>query len=262
MNAIQLPIQTIENVFGKGLEEEQLSIIVSFFCLWTSIYLISGLVINNCDFEFSVQRDKKELKVNLVSFVHAVISSALSLTVVMFPDKEIIENPYYGYSRRVMCTCAISASYFLWDVIIVVFDDKIDLAFLFHGVACFLCYSFALRPFLSKFACWFLLYELSTPFLNVRNILLITGKKDSDVFRLYQTLFGVTFFAVRILYGIPVTILLINETLNHMEKENFFHNYFVAWYCLVAAALLCFLNIYWFSIMLKKAIRVYKKKIE
>jgi hypothetical protein len=72
------------------------------------------------------------------------------------------------------------------------------------AVACLLTYlscSFP-RPFVQYCACFFLLYELSTPFMHVRQFCIMLGKTDTLLFKMANVLFPLAFFLCRIVAGL------------------------------------------------------------
>lgn len=58
------------------------------------------------------------------------------------------------------------------------------------------------KPFVHYCACFFLLYELSTPFMHVRQFCIMLKKTDTLVFKLANALFPLTFFAFRLVAGL------------------------------------------------------------
>mmetsp|Transcript_20562 Transcript_20562/g.50705 ORF Transcript_20562/g.50705 Transcript_20562/m.50705 type:complete len:140 (-) Transcript_20562:33-452(-) len=59
----------------------------------------------------------------------------------------------------------------------------------------------------------FILFELSTPFLNLRNLLRLIGRDRSLLFRLSEASFTVTFFAVRVVFGLRMSAQVWSELL-------------------------------------------------
>ncbi|KAK2814487.1 hypothetical protein FQN49_008173 [Arthroderma sp. PD_2] len=73
----------------------------------------------------------------------------------------------YGYSGACGLIQAMATGYFLWDLIISVRHVRVfGVGMLFHAVSAVLVFSLGYRPFVNYYAPSFILYELSTPFLN------------------------------------------------------------------------------------------------
>lgn len=72
------------------------------------------------------------------------------------------------------------------------------------AVACLITYFVCSypRPFVQYCACFFLLYELSTPFMHIRQFCIMLKKTDTVVFKLANALFPLTFFAIRLVAGL------------------------------------------------------------
>jgi len=118
-----------------------------------------------------------------VALVHATAVSVLCLSLVVFPDRALERDRLYGLSERASFVFSISAGFFLYDLSNCRDADmKVDRAsflYMVHHLASALCYILVQSPFLQYYAVRLLLYELSTPFLNVRNMLLLLGHKGS-----------------------------------------------------------------------------------
>lgn len=180
--------------------------------------------------------------------VHALVACGLSLCVVLQNDHSA---GVYDRIELAQTTFAISSGFFAWDVLIVLFVE-FELAFLLHAVACLLCYVFGQYPFLNYWGVYFLLFELSTPLLHLRKLYLITGRTDSPEFPLIERMFGATFFASRILMGIPVSGLVWRDLLALLNNADQVHSHLVVYYYLVANLALCSLNVFWFVSMLNR----------
>lgn len=100
-----------------------------------------------------------------------------------------------------------TARYFLWDIIIAfVHRDLFSYPFLAHGVSCFLVYLFSFGPLLHWYGAVFLMFEASTPLLNVSWFCDKTGRKGGMVQLVAGLLLLVTFFGVRIFWGISMSV--------------------------------------------------------
>ncbi|EFX01433.1 duf887 domain containing protein [Grosmannia clavigera kw1407] len=108
----------------------------------------------------------------------------------------------YGYSGGASLVQSMAAGYFLWDLALtLVYFDIFGFGMLAHAVSALAVYSLGFRPFLNYYAPNFILYELSTPFLNAHwffDKLDMTGSRA----QLYNGVaLIVTFFGCRLVYG-------------------------------------------------------------
>ncbi|KAI1065354.1 hypothetical protein LB507_000645 [Fusarium sp. FIESC RH6] len=142
---------------------------------------------------------------HVVSMVQSCLINALAIWV-MFVDTEMSnmqwEERIWGYTGGAGFIQALAAGYFLWDLVVTSLNfDVFGVGTLAHAVAALLVYSLGFRPFLNHYACVFILWELSTPFLNVHwfmDKLNMTGSK-AQLYNGLALLF--TFFSCRLVYG-------------------------------------------------------------
>ncbi|KZT39306.1 DUF887-domain-containing protein [Sistotremastrum suecicum HHB10207 ss-3] len=93
---------------------------------------------------------------------------------------------------------------FLWDTIEVVVAGG-EIAFMIHGFACLCIFSLGFKPFVAYFIPRSLIWEASTPFLNIHWWLDKTGRTGSTIQLINGIVLLSTFFCVRIVYGAYVT---------------------------------------------------------
>jgi len=101
----------------------------------------------------------------------------------------------------------MSAGYFLWDAAVCLYHIRsTGIGFALHGVACTIAYAWSQRPFVHYWAVLFLLYELSTPFLNTvwfMDKMGYTGSKRQLVAGIGLL---ITFFVIRLCCGFYWTL--------------------------------------------------------
>ncbi|KAL2684923.1 hypothetical protein Neosp_006016 [[Neocosmospora] mangrovei] len=135
---------------------------------------------------------------------------------VMFTDNEIKnmtwEERIWGYTGAAGFIQALAAGYFLWDLIVTSLNlDVFGLGTLAHAIAALLVYSLGFRPFLNYYACVFILWELSTPFLNVHWFMDKVGMTGTKA-QLYNGLMLLfTFFTCRLVYGTYMSVSVFKD---------------------------------------------------
>ncbi|MCJ1384530.1 hypothetical protein MMC17_007647 [Xylographa soralifera] len=143
--------------------------------------------------------------VHVVSFVQSCIINILALWV-MWRDEERQNMDWrervYGYTGGDGMIQGFAAGYFLWDVCVSVMHvDVFGLGMLAHAVSALVVFSLGFRPFVNFYAPTFILYELSSPFLNIHwfcDKLHLTGSR----IQLYNGLVLLaTFFSCRLVWG-------------------------------------------------------------
>lgn len=112
------------------------------------------------------------------------------------------EERMWGYTGAAALVQALATGYFLFDLVVMVrYLDVFGLGMLAHASSCLVTYTLGFRPIFNYYGCVFMLYELSTPFLNIHwffDKLGMTGTKA----QLYNglALLGV-FFSARLVWG-------------------------------------------------------------
>jgi hypothetical protein len=95
----------------------------------------------------------------------------------------------------------VTLGYFLWDVMIcVLFREKIGYDMLFHAVLCCSGFAISLQPFMMREAIAFLLFEWSTPLLQVFRLSQVYVR-SMRCHLVSGFLFALAFFMFRIVWG-------------------------------------------------------------
>jgi TLC domain-containing protein len=172
------------------------------------------------------QFDRKvALKWNLqwVSMVQSLLICTMALWVISHdPDRSEMspESRVWGFSAAAGSVQAFATGYFLWDIVTTLQNlDDLGVPVLIHAVSCaavyllgFVCslvtlYLYILanthlqRPIFSYYSCVFVLFELSTPFLNIHLFLNQLGKSGSLMQLCNGLVLIIVFFSARVVYG-------------------------------------------------------------
>ncbi|KAL6949106.1 hypothetical protein ACO0QE_001596 [Hanseniaspora vineae] len=164
--------------------------------------------------------------------------------------------------------CLMAAGYFLWDLFISMYCST--LPFVMHGLVSFVVYSIGLKPFINYYACIFLIFELSNPFLNIRWFSIkyqftsladskkktVLGSLLTKFFLINEIVFMLTFFNCRIVWGFVQIGLLINDFV--IVRNDPRMDFLSASIIVCGNFMLDILNVYWFQTMVRIA---YKKLV-
>ncbi|KAL2130505.1 hypothetical protein VTI74DRAFT_6317 [Chaetomium olivicolor] len=183
--------------------------VVGAALFYTFIQVAISPVLSEMFFSKYYPRHNRAKKANwdthVVSLVQSLIINALALWV-MFVDEERKSMDYeqrvWGYTGGCGLVQALAAGYFVWDLGITLLNlDIFGLGLLAHAVSALAVYTFGFRPYLNYYSPIFILYELSTPFLNIHwfcDKLNLTGSK----IQLYNGIaLLTTFFLCRLVWG-------------------------------------------------------------
>ncbi|KAI2607677.1 DUF887-domain-containing protein [Hypoxylon fragiforme] len=153
--------------------------------------------------------------VHVVSFVQSTTINVLALWV-MFVDEERKNMDWqerlWGYTGGAAMIQALAAGYFLWDLIMTASHVNIfGLGMLAHAISALLVYSFGFRPFVNYYSCNFILWELSSPFLNIHWFFDKLGMTGSRA-QLYNGLMLIfTFFSCRLVWGTYQSVMVARD---------------------------------------------------
>ncbi|KAI9321155.1 TRAM/LAG1/CLN8 homology domain-containing protein [Zopfochytrium polystomum] len=124
------------------------------------------------------------------------------MAVPVFLDPHFRSNRFREYTDYSTTLFSITCGYFLWDSLVCVTQIASNGVGPFvHGLACFAVYIFFAKPIFHYYGAVFLMFELSTPFLNAHWLLSKMGRLDAKTKTLLQGLIYAIFFLVRVLFG-------------------------------------------------------------
>lgn len=237
------------------------------------------------------RREKIGWNAHVVSMIHSLFISTLALHVIFTdPDRQKAQEDWrvrlWSYSYLSGRAQGLAAGYFLWETLVSIDHlDALGWGSLVHGVAASSITCLAFRPFGNYYVINYLLYELSTPFLNVHRFMDTLGMTRSRAYVINGMLLVGTFFGCRIVWGFYNTVLVYNDvwqawnSTTHLAKlcEGFLRAsnltawFDVPWRCTAlptwlgvyyvgANLTLCLLNLFWFGKMVSFLIERYLPK--
>nr|POF17512.1 putative tlc domain-containing protein c17a2.02c [Quercus suber] len=188
--------------------------VIFAFILYTTIFLVvapflSKLVIPQRYSKFN-HRTRVSWDVHVVSFTQSVIICVLSLYIILndedrrsWRSTDDWRDRIWAYSGLSGLCQSFALGYFLWDLWMCTYYVRIfGKGMLAHAISAVSVFALGYRPFLYFYCPVFLLYELSSPFLNIHwfcDKLDLTGS-------IYQAVNGAfltsTFFCCRICWGL------------------------------------------------------------
>jgi len=183
--------------------------VLGSFLAYSFINSVGAPIISKWLFPVQYAKLSAERKINwdvhVVSLAQSTTINALALWV-MFTDEErknmVWQERVWGYTGAAGMIQGLATGYFLWDLMITLQHVKVfGLGMLAHALSALLVFSFGFRPFVNFYGCTFILYELSSPFLNFHwffDKLDMTGSKP-QLYNGIALLF--TFFSSRLVWG-------------------------------------------------------------
>lgn len=233
---------------------------IAFFAVFYHVVMILAPLVNSRVFgkfydELAITDKKTKLNydIRVVGIVQAIL--AVCFCIPMFLHPMFTENPIRGTYPFAGFVGSFTVGYFVWDLIYCcVFNfDLYGFEFLFHAFGALIVFGTTFLPFCQPFLCAFLIYELSTPFVQLHWMFTRSPKGMwSDKLITINGLFLiVAFLFVRIIWGVYATIKSI--FLCWPQRE-----YYPIWVLPTVYVLnlgFQFLNFMWFSKMIKIATR-------
>lgn len=205
-------------------------------------------------------KTKLNFDIHVVSMVQCVVSILVIVPCwghLHFQNR--VEDPYLsvlGYTPYHGFISAITTGYFIWDFVVCLVNMKLfGFGFFLHAVAALVVFGCSLKPFCLPWIPAFLLFELSTPFVNINwfSTHLPVGTISDRVVAINGICLLVTFFLVRILWGFYAVALLAYDM--YRTRANL--SWVLPVTVLALNVSLDVLNVFWFSKMLAIA----KKKL-
>ncbi|KAI9685505.1 MAG: hypothetical protein M1822_004363 [Bathelium mastoideum] len=129
------------------------------------------------------RRTRINWDVHVVSMLQSCLINALALAVIWSDDERRALNPagrVFGYTGAGGLIQAFATGYFLWDLTICARHfDVFGPGLLAHAVSALAVFLLGFRPVFNYYGPVFILYELSTPFLNLHWFFDKTGQTGS-----------------------------------------------------------------------------------
>jgi len=195
--------------------------IIAAFLLYQAVFDVGSPILSRWLFPETYNGLDRRGRVNwdahVVSMVQCLIINGMALYV-MFADPERVKADHdwrerlWGYTWMAGRVQGFASGYFLWDVIISIQHlDVMGMSSLLHGIAAFGITNLGFRPFANYYGINFVLYELSTPFLNIHWFFDKFGMTGTRA-QLYNgiLLLG-SFFGCRLVWGTYQSYLIYND---------------------------------------------------
>ncbi|CEP24582.1 unnamed protein product [Cyberlindnera jadinii] len=237
--------QTLDNHI-----HELVACILFYHAIYLSSSVLAPMVFAET-FRTLPRKTRIDFNIHVVSMIQSVL--ILFLIIPLFTDPVLVNDRVFGYTPYCGFVTTAALGYFIWDAIIsLVYVNYFGVSFLVHGVVSACVFYIGLGPFIAYYSGIFILFELSTPFLNLRWF----GLKFPQVFPSWFQLVNnavliLIFFFVRICYGWYQAAMLFGDFYDEYQDPRF--NTIGAIVIFTGNMILNVLNLYWFYRMVKVA---------
>ncbi|KAL9602435.1 MAG: hypothetical protein Q9219_001859 [cf. Caloplaca sp. 3 TL-2023] len=210
------------------------------------------------------RKTKINWNVHFVSMVQSCFINTLAFWVI-YADKERSmmdwKERVWGYTGAGGMVQGFAAGYFAWDLLASVQDVDIHgWGALFHAASALAVSMMGFRPFVNYYGVNLILYELSTPFLNIHWWLDKIGMTGSTLQLVNGIALLTTFGGSRLVWGIYQNYSMykdIWQAIQHPEELPV--PSWLALAYLASTTALSALNFYWFSKMIQAVTKRFEK---
>ncbi|KAJ5774518.1 hypothetical protein N7457_009414 [Penicillium paradoxum] len=166
-------------------------------------------------------RTKLNWDIHVVSLVQSIVINVVALWVMFFDEERksmTSGERVFGYTGACGLIQALAVGYFVYDLIVsIVHVRMFGIGLLFHAVSALWVFSLGFRPFLNYFAPTFILYELSSPFLNIHWFLDKVDMTGSRTQWYNGMALLSSFFACRLVWGTWQSIVVYGDMWNALQ---------------------------------------------
>lgn len=197
---------------------------------------------------------KLNYDIRVVSLVQAILSVIFCIP--MFLHPMFSEDPVRGSYPFAGFVSAFSVGYFVWDLLYccVFHFEMFGVEFLFHALGALLVFSATFIPFCQPYLCAFLIFELSTPFVQLHWMFTRSpkGMWSDKIITINGVFLITTFFLARIIWGVYATI----QSFLFCWPQREYYPFWLIPIIYILNGGFQFLNFMWFSKMIKLATRM------
>ncbi|KAJ2845843.1 hypothetical protein IWW36_004619 [Coemansia brasiliensis] len=194
--------------------------------------------------------ERYKWSVRNASSIHAVYMVTKALVIIS--DSALRKTPVHGVSLYAESSFAVSVGYFLWDIVNTYANiDMNGWGFMIHAIMSFSVYLLSFLPLLQYYGACFMMFEVSTIFLNIHLALEDLGLKEYILYYINGMALVSSFFFARIVYGTILSINVWKELANSVVPINPLTANIVR----LANMVLMGLSYHWFSVIIMTAKR-------
>ncbi|XP_035686254.1 TLC domain-containing protein 4-like isoform X2 [Branchiostoma floridae] len=186
----------------------------------------------------------------VMSAFHGAVTGGMGLYVFLYPGEAIPTQIWHDSPAFRHATCIIMG-YAQADTLLMLFNTCLQdrLMIVHHAIACIAAYAGSVIPALPYYGNFWVLMELSSPFVNLRMILYSLGQERSRLYLLNGILMLVTFFTCRVM-----TIPLWFQLAEPMATGELYEIGPLLFFTIVVLTPIIYgMNIYWFGKMCSKS---------
>ena len=236
---------------------------VILICFWFAFFSANHFAVSSWLSRESVRGARSQSKLALIPSKSICLWNATLFALVcgyggcyvwLFPSEEQVRSPLHGHNVLQEWLCLAAVGYFAYDLLVVLCIDYSHLYLLHAVLGATFAYLGGVVPLASYAGAFVMAFEVSTPFKNVRYVLLKMGYSKTLRFRVCELCFVISFLCLRLCVGLPamwkVSVLLLRELEVQQNGEGVAVaggrlHYYGTVFLLVGGWLNAALNLYW-----------------
>lgn len=232
-----------------------------FFAIFFHVIMLIAPLINGYFFgQFYKDLSQKDPKtklnydIRIVGIIQATMSVGFCIPMFLHPLYE--QEPVTGSYPFAAFVTSFAVGYFIWDLFYccILYYDMFGLEYLFHAFGALVVFGTTWIPFCQPFLCAFLIFELSTPFVQLHWMFTRSpkGMWSDKLITINGVFLITTFFLSRIIWGVYATF----KSLILCWPHRFSYPFWLLPLIYILNLGFQFLNFMWFSKMIKMALRM------
>ncbi|KAL2824640.1 TLC domain-containing protein [Aspergillus cavernicola] len=168
------------------------------------------------------KRTKLNWDVHVVSLVQSTFINAIALWVIFVDEERKTLTPLervFGYTGSCALISSLAVGYFIYDLIVsTIYLRMFGIGMFFHAVCALWVFSFGYGPFLNYYAPVFILYELSSPFLNIHWFLDKVNMTGSSLQWYNGMALLIVFFCCRLIWGTWQSVIVYMDMFEALKQ--------------------------------------------
>lgn len=256
----QWPEWVTAPILSLGLTKlpDHLHEVILFAVFYELLFCVSSLVSPHLVPEYRnlSPRTKYNFDMHVASHVNAILLCALSFPM-LGGDPNLTTLTSYTPWAGLLCAAAVG--YFIWDTWVSSKHSSLfGMGFVLHAVAALITFLQAFYPFMLNYAAPFVWFEASTPFVNIHWFAThVKGLVSERLYKINGLGLLTVFFLCRILSGPIYGFKMFREAFTTELPGVPTWAVIVVLTCYLS---LVFLNFFWFSKMIRIALKSVSKK--
>ena len=242
----------------SGDPTETLTFIVSGLAATCSIHLGSALLsplLSPMLYDAFDDEGRRNWHGRVVGTCFAFFSLSFAIAERLDPSPELEADHFFGTSVRSRLLIGVTHGFFTWDAAFSFCMTTQESAIRGHALSGFIVGITNLQPFCHRQILAIILWEASTPLLNLRTHLKECKLTSGSLFMVSNVLFALTFLGVRWGVGLRDSLLFVLEEIALLRAGDPRLRYWALAITLIGICMMNFFNLLWGTMVVKGVLK-------